>query len=95
VGQFNLPITRTDGSISVGDDSTMFKVKIDYQIQGGVAVLKVNSEPWAIASVNGPSKGRTPVADVRIDNKTTTLVELRKPGADTAMTLRLLFKPAS
>ncbi|HUJ29343.1 MAG TPA: protein kinase [Myxococcales bacterium] len=95
VGQFNLPITSTDGSISVGDDSTMFKVKIDYQIQGGVAVLKVNSEPWAIASVNGPSKGRTPVADVRIDNKTTTLVELRKPGADTAMTLRLLFKPAS
>jgi hypothetical protein len=33
------------------------------------------------------------VSDLKIDNKTATVVELRKPGADTAMTLRLLFKP--
>lgn len=95
VGAFNLPITADNGSIAVGDDNTLFKVKIDYQIQGGVALLKVSSDPWAIASVNGPSKGKTPIADLKIDNKTATVVELRKPGNDSAMTLRLLFKPAS
>ena len=53
--------------------------------------LNVNSVPWAVASVNGPSMGRTPVADVRIEK--TTVLELKKPGSDTGMTLRLIFKP--
>jgi len=54
--------------------------------------FKVNSVPWAIASVNGPSRGRTPLADMKVE-RTMTVLELKKPGSDTGMTLRLLFKP--
>ena len=92
VGAFNLPVTQDSGTIAVGDDSTQFKVTLDYTLSGGTIVFKLNSTPWAIASVNGPSRGRTPVADLKVDNKTQTVVELKKPGADTGMTLRLLYK---
>ncbi len=92
VGQFNLPLTAQSGTIEVGDDSTPFKVSLDYTIAGGAIHFKVNSVPWAIASVNGPWRGRTPVADLRVE-KSMTVLELKKPGSDTGMTLRLLFKP--
>jgi len=92
VGAFNLPVTHDIGTIAVGDDSTQFKVTLDYMLEGGTIVFKLNASPWAIASVNGPSRGRTPVDDLRVDNKTQTVVELKKPGADTGMTLRLLYK---
>jgi hypothetical protein len=92
VGQFNLPLTAQSGTIEVGDDSTPFKVSLDYTIAGGAIHFKVNSVPWAIARVNGPWRGRTPVADLRVE-KSMTVLELKKPGSDTGMTLRLLFKP--
>ena len=92
VGAFNLPVTAESGTIEVGDDSTQFKVSLDYTVAGGAMSLKVNSVPWAIASVNGPSRGRTPVADLKVQ-KTMTVLELKKPGTDTGMTMRLLFRP--
>ena len=92
VGAFNLPVTAESGTIEVGDDSTQFKVSLDYTVAGGAMSLKVNSVPWAIASVNGPSRGRTPVADLKVE-KSMTVLELKKPGSDSGMTLRLLFKP--
>ena len=92
VGAFNLPVTAESGTIEVGDDASQFKVSLDYTVAGGSMNLKVNSVPWAIASVNGPSRGRTPVADLRVE-KTMTVLELKKPGTETGMTLRLLYKP--
>lgn len=92
VGAFNLPVTAGSGTIEVGDDSTQFKVSLDYTVASGTMSFKVNSVPWAIASVNGPSRGRTPLADMKVE-RTMTVLELKKPGSDTGMTLRLLFKP--
>jgi hypothetical protein len=92
VGAFNLPMTAESGSIEVGDDSTQFKVSLDYAVAGGATTFKVSSTPWAILSVNTTSRGRTPVADVKVE-KTMTVLELKKPGSDTGMTVRLVFKP--
>ncbi len=92
VGAFNLPVTAESGTIEVGDDASQFKISLDYKVAGGSMSFKVNSVPWAIASVNGPSRGRTPVADLKVE-KTVTVLELKKPGSEAGMTLRLLFKP--
>jgi hypothetical protein len=92
VGEFKLPLTSENGEIEVGDASTQFKVQLEYAVSGAAVSFKVNSVPWAIASVDGPSRGRTPLADVKVDKKM-TVVELKRPGQDTGMTLRLLFKP--
>ena len=91
VGAFNLPVTADSGTIEVGDDSTQFKVDLDYAVASGAATFKVSSTPWAILSVNSTSRGKTPVADVKVE-KTMTVLELKKPGADTGMTVRLLFR---
>jgi serine/threonine protein kinase len=91
VGAFNLPVTADRGSIEVGDSSTEFKVTLDYVVSGGVMTFKVNSAPFAIASIDGPSRGRTPIADVKVEKKM-TVVELKRPGAENGMTLRLLFR---
>jgi hypothetical protein len=92
VGAFNLPVTATSGFIEVGDDSTQFKVQLEYAIAGGAMTMKVNSVPWAIASVDGPSRGRTPLAGMKVERKMTVL-ELKRPGQENGMTVRLLFKP--
>ena len=92
VGAFNLPVTSGSGSIEVGDGSTEFKIQLDYAVANGAMTLKVNSVPFAIASIDGPSRGRTPIADVKIEKKMTVL-ELKHPGAENGMTLRLLFRP--
>ncbi len=92
VGAFNLPVTAESGTIEVGDDSTQFKVALDYAVASGTMTMKINSVPWAIASVDGPSRGRTPVAGMKVERKMTVL-ELKRPGQENGMTVRLLFKP--
>ena len=92
VGAFNLPVTAESGTIEVGDGATEFKVQLDYAISGGTVTFKVNSVPFAIVSVDGPSRGRTPVSSVKVEKKMTVL-ELKRPGAENGMTLRLLFRP--
>lgn len=91
-GAFNLPVTAQSGTIDVGDDSTQFRVTLEYAVVKDGMTIRLNSTPWAIAAVNGPSRGRTPVNDLRVD-QSMTVVELKKPGSEAAMTLRLLFKP--
>ena len=94
VGAFNLPVTDENGSIEVGDGtSTMFKISLDYAIKDGAMNFKVNSVPWAIASVNGPSRGRTPVNDLKVEKSPMTVLELKRPGQENGMTLRLVYKP--
>jgi serine/threonine protein kinase len=93
VGAFDLPVTSASGSIVVGDDNTPFKVTIDYTVSNGSVMAKINANPWAIVSVNGPSKGRTPVSDIAVGAKSPTLVELKKVGAETGMSLRLKYTP--
>ena len=92
VGAFNLTVSSETGTIEVGDDQSQFKVQLDYAVSGGALTVKVNSTPWAIASINGPSRGRTPVADLKIE-KSQTVVELKRPGQENSMTLRLRFTP--
>jgi hypothetical protein len=68
-------------------------MQIDYAIAGGVMTVKVNSVPWAIASAGGTTRGRTPVADIKVDKGASTALELKKPGSDNAMSVRLLYRP--
>lgn len=91
IGQFSLPVTSNSGTIEIGDETTQFRVLLEYTVASGAMTFKVNSVPWAVASINGPSRGRTPIADVRVEN-TTTRVDLRQPGAEAAMTLRLSYR---
>ena len=84
------PVTEQSGTITVGDDSTLFKVTLEYTVQGTEMVFKVDSKPFAIVSVDGPTKGKTPVSDLKIEKKL-TVVELKKPGQATGMTIRLRF----
>jgi hypothetical protein len=93
VGAFDLPVTSASGTILVGDETSPFKVTIDYTVSNGTIMAKVNATPWAIASVNGPSKGRTPIGDIAIGPKSPTLVELKKVGTDIGMSLRLKYTP--
>ncbi len=92
VGAMHLPVTGDSGSIEVGDGNTQFKVVLEFARSGSSLTFKVKSEPWAIASVDGPTRGKTPLVDLRVENKI-TLLELKKPGQDTGMQLRLLYKP--
>jgi serine/threonine protein kinase len=93
VGAYQLPMTAPSGTIEVGDATTPFKMQIDYAIAGGVMTVKVNSVPWAIASAGGTTRGRTPVADIKVDKGPPTALELKKPGSDNAMSVRLLYRP--
>ena len=84
------PVTQESGTITVGDDSTPFKVTLDYTVQGSEMIFKIDSKPFAIVSVDGPTRGKTPVSDLKIEKKL-TVVELKKPGQPPAMTIRLRF----
>jgi len=92
VGAMHLPVTSDAGSIEVGDGGTQFKVLLEFSRTGSSLSFKVKSEPWAIASVDGPTRGKTPLADIKVENKI-MLLELKKPGQETGMQLRLLYKP--
>jgi serine/threonine protein kinase len=93
VGAYMLPLTADSGIIEVGDASTPFKVMLEYAVAGGGVTVKVNSVPWAIASVGGTTRGRTPVGDIRVEKGPPTVLELKKPGSDSGMSVRLLFQP--
>ena len=83
-------ITEQSGTITVGDDTTAFKVTLEYTVQGSEMTFKLDSKPFAIVSIDGPSKGKTPVSDIKIEKKL-TVVELKKPGQETGMSIRLRF----
>ncbi len=83
-------ITEQTGTITVGDDSSPFKVTLEYTVQDKEIVFKVDAKPFAIVAVDGPTKGRTPVADIKIEKKL-TLLELKKPGQPNGMSIRLRY----
>jgi hypothetical protein len=85
VGAFVLPVTAQSGTIEVGDDSTPYRVTLDYAVSG--AALNVRLHPSrAAATVNGKA-----AAEARID-KTMSVLELKRPGAESGLTVRLLYK---
>jgi len=92
VGAYNLPVTGDGGRLEVGDSSTPYKVQLEYVRSGGTLNLKVSTSPWAIVWIDGTSRGRAPVSDVRLESKQTTL-ELKKPGQDQGMTVKLQYRP--
>jgi hypothetical protein len=87
VGAFSLPVTAETGTIEVGDDSTPFRVTLAYAVSGGSLNVKVQSAPRALLTVNGKT-----AAEARID-KTMTVLELKRPGGEPGMTVRLGYKP--
>ena len=52
----------------------------------------MTTSPWAIVWIDGTSRGRAPVSDVKLESKQTVL-ELKKPGQDQGMTLKLQYRP--
>ena len=86
VGAFVLPVTAHSGTIEVGDDSTPDRVTLDYAVSGAALTVKFHPASRAVATVNGKA-----AAEARID-KTMSVLELKRPGADSGMTVRLLYK---
>ena len=91
VGLQKLPVTAGNGTIEVGDATSQFKVTLEYTTANKEMTVKVKSEPWAIVSVDQVSKGKTPVADVKIGDALVT-VELKKPGQESGMAVRLRYQ---
>ncbi len=89
-GAQRLALTGDTGTVDIGDETTPYKVTLEYTRADKELVLKVKSAPWAIVFVDQVSKAKTPVSDVHIGDKL-TLVELKKPGQDTGMQIRLRF----
>ena len=86
VGAYVLPVTAQSGSIEVGDDSTPDRVTLDYAVSGAGLNVKLHPAPRAVATVNGKA-----AAEARID-KTMSVLELKRPGAESGLTVRLLYK---
>jgi DNA repair ATPase RecN len=57
-------------------------------VSAGVFTVKVSSSPRGVARVNG----RT-VSIAKLEKAAQTVVEVKKPGEDTGMTVRLAFRP--
>ncbi len=92
-GAQKLALADDSGSVDVGDDSSPYKVTLEYSKSGKELVLKVKSTPWAIVSLDQVSHGKTPTppgSELHI-GKTLSVLELKKPGQDTGMQIRLLF----
>jgi serine/threonine protein kinase len=92
IGAYNLPVTGDSGTVDVGDSSTAYKVQLDYVRSGSALNVKVSTSPWAIVWVDGTSRGRAPVSGVKLESRQ-TLLELKKPGEDTGMLVKLQYRP--
>jgi serine/threonine protein kinase len=92
IGAYNLPVTGDSGTVEVGDSSTPYRVQLDYVRSGSALNVKVSSSPWAIVWVDGTSRGRAPVSGVKLEPRQ-TLLELKKPGEETGMTVKLQYRP--
>jgi hypothetical protein len=91
IGAYNLPVTGESGTIEVGDASSPFKVQLEYVRSGSALSFKVNSAPWGIVWVDGTSRGRVPLTGLKLESRQ-TLLELRKPGEDTGMVVKLQYR---
>jgi hypothetical protein len=91
VGAYNLPVTADSGSVEVGDTSTIFKVHLDYARSGSALSFNVNSSPGGVVWVDGTSRGPVPVTGLKLESKQ-TLLEVRKPGEDTGMVVKLQYR---
>ena len=79
-------------TVEVGDGSTTFTVHLEYVRNGTALSFKVNSSPGGIVWVDGASRGRVPVTGLKLESRQ-TLLELRKPGEDTGLLLKLQYRP--
>src|SRR6266850_5257738 len=86
VGAYVLPVTAQSGTIEVGDDSTPYRVTLDYAVSGAGLNVRLRPASRALATVNGKA-----AAEARID-KTMSVLELKRPGAESGLTVRLLYK---
>jgi hypothetical protein len=92
IGAYNLPVTGDSGLLEVGDSHTPYRVQLEFVRSGSALNVKVSSSPWAIVWVDGTSRGRSPVSGVKLEPRQ-TLLELKKPGEDTGMTVKLQYRP--
>ena len=75
----------------MGDGTSQFRVTLEYTSVGREMSVKIKSEPWSIVSVDQVSKGKTPIAEVKIGDALVT-VEFKKPGQEAGMAVRLRYQ---
>ena len=92
IGAYNLPVTGDSGTVEVGDSNTPYKVQLEYVRSGSALNVKVSTSPWSIVWVDGTSRGRAPVSGVKLEPRQ-TLLELKKPGEDSGMSVKLQYRP--
>jgi serine/threonine-protein kinase len=59
-GPTRVDVSRSSGTIKVGDASSPFQITMSYKVSGKNVELSVDSSPWAILKRDGLSVGRTP-----------------------------------
>jgi hypothetical protein len=63
-------------------------VQVKSAMNAGERTISITSEPWAIASVDGVSRGKTPLASIPLPDHGVR-VELIRPGMDSAAVLKI------
>jgi hypothetical protein len=88
-GPYQLSVTGDSGTVEVGEGS--YKVELDFTRIAGALDVRVRASSPALVWVNGSSRGRSPVAGVKLEDSETVL-ELKKPGEHSRMLLRLRYR---
>jgi hypothetical protein len=64
---------------------------LDFARSTGALDIRVQGSPGAVVWVNGVSRGPAPIAGLKLAGQE-TLLELRKPGTGSALSLRLRYR---
>lgn len=77
-GKAKVTLTDSSGHVTLRKVQELV-IGLDYSIVGGALSAKITSEPWAIVSIDGVSKGKTPIALPAL-GRTPLPIELRRMG---------------
>ena len=80
IGRSKVDLPGPSGHVTLGRTSELV-IGLDYQVSGEALTATLTSEPFAILSIEGVSKGRTPIALPPI-GKVPVALELRRLGGE-------------
>ncbi len=91
-GTTHVHLDEDRGTVKIGDAESPFQISLDYVVNGSMAVVTVDSQPWSIIKRDGISLGRNPRRNIEVDTHTQRF-ELLSPVASGGMVLFVRFLP--
>jgi serine/threonine-protein kinase len=79
-GKAKVTLTEASGHVVLRKVQDLV-IGLDYNVSGGVVTARLTCEPWAIVSIDGVSRGKTPIALPAL-GRTPLPIELRRMGSD-------------